>query len=60
MVSQPICRSPFNQMKSAGYRLLIYKEYLIFYSYEHKENTVYILAVFKAKRDYMKVVKKFI
>ncbi len=47
-------------MKSAGYRFLIHKEYLIFYSYEQKENTAYILAVFNAKRDYMKVMKKFI
>ena len=47
-------------MMSAGYRFLVHKEYLIFYSYEKSENTAYILAVFNAKRDYMKVMKKFL
>ena len=47
-------------MMSAGYRFLVHKEYLIFYNYEKAENTAYILAVFNAKRDYMRVMKRFL
>ncbi len=47
-------------MMSAGYRFLVHKEYFIFYNYEKAENTAYILAVFNAKRDYMRVMKKFL
>ena len=47
-------------MKSFGYRFLVHNEYLIFYNYAKKENTSYILAVFNSKRDYMRVMKKFI
>ncbi len=47
-------------MMSAGYRFLVHKEYLIFYNYEKAENTAYILAVFNAKRNYMRVMKKFL
>ena len=47
-------------MLSAGYRFLVHKEYLIFYHYEAKEEISYILAVFNAKRDYMRVMRKFI
>lgn len=47
-------------MMSAGYRFLVHKEYLIFYNYEKAENTAYILAIFNAKRDYMRVMKKFL
>ena len=47
-------------MMSSGYRFLVHKDYLIFYNYEKAENTAYILAVFNAKRDYMRVMKKFL
>ena len=47
-------------MMSAGYRFLVHKDYLIFYNYEKADNTAYILAVFNAKRDYMRVMKKFL
>ncbi|MBR6514220.1 MAG: type II toxin-antitoxin system RelE/ParE family toxin [Clostridia bacterium] len=47
-------------MVSSGYRYLTHKNYLIFYTYEKEEKTVYILAVFNAKRDYMRVMKRFI
>ena len=47
-------------MMSAGYRFLVHKDYLIFYNYEKDKNTAYILAVFNAKRDYMRVMKKFL
>lgn len=47
-------------MKSTGHRFLVHGDYLIFYKYETSENIAYILAVFNAKRDYMKIMRKFI
>ena len=47
-------------MISAGYRFLVHKDYLIFYNYEKDKIKAYILAVFNAKRDYMRVMKKFL
>jgi plasmid stabilization system protein ParE len=47
-------------LKSAGHRFLVYKEYLIFYQYVKKENAVYLLAFFNAKRDYTRVMRRFI
>ena len=47
-------------MKNFDYRFLVHKEYLIFYYYVSKDNTSYILAVFNAKRDYSRVMRKFI
>ena len=46
-------------MKNSDYRFLVHKEYLIFYHYVRQENTSYVLAVFNAKRDYSKVMRKF-
>ncbi len=47
-------------MISSGYRFLVHKDYLIFYHYVPNECTSYILAVFNAKRDYTRVMRKFI
>lgn len=47
-------------LKSIGYRFLSHKDYLLFYLYEKKEHRVYIMAVFNGKRDYMRVMKKFL
>ena len=47
-------------LKSSGYRFLSPKDYLLFYMYEKIENKVYILAVVNGKRDYMRVMKKFL
>ena len=47
-------------MKSHGYRFVAHKAYLLFYMYEKAENKAYILAVFNGKRDYMRVMKKFL
>lgn len=47
-------------LKSNGYRFLVHKDYLLFYLNEKAENTVYIMAIFHAKRDYMRVMKKFL
>lgn len=45
---------------SSGYRFLVHDNYLIYYYYSKEDNTAYITAVFNAKRDYMRVMKKFI
>lgn len=45
---------------SNGYRFLSHKDYLLFYQYEKAVNTVYVMAIFNGKRDYMRVMKKFI
>ena len=46
-------------MKSFGYRFLVHKDYLVFYHYEQKENISYILAIFNAKKDYTRVMRRF-
>ncbi|MBE6561806.1 MAG: type II toxin-antitoxin system RelE/ParE family toxin [Ruminococcaceae bacterium] len=47
-------------MKSMEYHYLIHKDYLIFYHVESKEETAYILAVFNVRRDYTRVMRKFL
>ena len=47
-------------LKSSSYRFLTHKDYLLFYLYEKAENLVYMMAVFNGKRDYMRVMKKFL
>lgn len=47
-------------LKSNGYRFLVYKDYLLFYLYDKKENKAYVMAIFNGKRDYMRVMKKFL
>ena len=47
-------------IRSAGYRFTVHKEYLIFYLVDEKEKQVNIMAIFNAKKDYMRVMKKFI
>ena len=47
-------------MKNLEYRFLVHKDYLIFYHYAPKEETSYILAIFNARRDYSRVMRKFI
>lgn len=47
-------------LKSSGYRFLSHKNHLLFYRYEKQENTVYVMAVFGAKRDYTRVMKKYL
>ena len=47
-------------MRCAEYRFLVHKDYLIFYRFESRESTSYILAVFNAKRNYTRVLRKFI
>ena len=47
-------------LRSSGYRFLSHKDYLLFYLYEEAENRVYIVAIFNGRRDYMRVMKKFL
>lgn len=47
-------------MKNSDYRFLIHKEYLIFYYYNSKDHTSYILSIFNAKRDYSRVMRRLI
>lgn len=47
-------------LKSLGYRFIVYKDYLIFYLTDDEQMIVNVMAVFNAKRDYMRVMKKFI
>lgn len=46
--------------KSNGYRFLVHKDYLLFYLYEKEANTAYVMAILNGKRDYMRVMKKFL
>ena len=45
---------------SNGYRFLVHDEYLLFYLYKPEENTSYIMAVFNAKRDFFRVMRKYL
>lgn len=47
-------------LKSSGYRFLVYRDYLLFYLYQKAENTAYIMAVFNGKRDYLRVMKRYL
>ena len=47
-------------IRSAGYRFTVHKEYLIFYLVDEEEKQVNVMAIFNAKRDYMRVMKKYI
>ena len=47
-------------MKNSGYRFLVHKDYLIFYHYVPNDESSYILSVFNAKRDYPRIMRKFI
>ena len=47
-------------IRSAGYRFTVHKEYLIFYLVDEEEKQVNVMAIFNAKKDYMRVMKKYI
>ena len=47
-------------LKSAGVRFVTHKEYLIFYLIEEESRTVNVMAIFNAKKDYMRVMRNFI
>ena len=45
---------------SMGYRFIVFKDYLIFYLTDDEKMVVNVMAIFNAKRDYMRVMRKFI
>ena len=47
-------------IRSEGYRFTVHKEYLIFYLVEEEKKQVNVMAIFNAKKDYMRVMKKYI
>jgi len=44
-------------LRNAGYRFMVYSEYLIFYLVDEQAKCVNVMAVFHAKRDYMRVLR---
>lgn len=47
-------------LKSLGYRFLVHKDYLLFYHVDEQKETVYVTAIFNGKKDYMRVMKRFL
>lgn len=47
-------------LKSAGYRFVVYKDYLLFYSVDREKHSVLITAVFNGKQDYMRRMRKYL
>ena len=47
-------------LRSSGYRFIVYKDYLIFYLVDKSLYSVNILAIFNARMDYMRAMKRFI
>ena len=47
-------------LRSLNYRYLVHKDYLIFYAIDEAQKTVNVLAIFSAKKDYLRVMRKFI
>ena len=46
-------------LRSAGYRYIVYEEYLIFYLIDNERHLVNIMSIFNAKKDYFKVMRKY-
>ena len=47
-------------LRSFDFRYIVHKDYLIFYSIEEAQNIVNVLSVFNSKKDYLRVMRKFI
>lgn len=45
---------------SFGYRFLVHKDYLTFYTVDEEKKTVYIEAVFNSKKDYTRVLLRLL
>ena len=45
---------------SAGYRFLVHKNYLVFYTINELNARVYVHTIFNGKKDYTRVMKKLI
>ena len=46
-------------LRSAGYRYIVYEDYLIFYLIDNERHLVNIMSIFNAKKDYFKVMRKY-
>lgn len=47
-------------LRSAGFRYVAHKDYLIFYAVDEERGVLNVMAVFNAKKDYMHVMRHFI
>ena len=47
-------------LRSMDFRYLAHKDYLIFYSIDEELKTVNVLAIFNSKKDYLRIMRKFI
>lgn len=47
-------------LRSMEYRYIVHKGYLIFYAIDETEKVVNILAIFNERRDYLRVMSRFI
>jgi len=47
-------------LRSMDYRYIVHKDYLIFYNIDEGQKIVNILAIFNSKKDYIRVMRKFI
>ncbi len=47
-------------LRSSGYKFIVHKDYLIFYTVEESDKTIYIQAIFNGKRDYTRFLRKLI
>lgn len=47
-------------LRSLDYRYITHKDYLIFYTINEAQKTVHVLAIFNAKKDYLRVMRGLI
>lgn len=47
-------------LRSLEFRYIVHKDYLIFYSIDEPQKIVNVLAIFNSKKDYLRVMRKFI
>ena len=47
-------------LRSMDYRYITHKGYLIFYTVDAPEKAVNVLAIFNARKDYLRVMSRFI
>lgn len=47
-------------LRSFDFRYIVHKDYLIFYSIDEAQKVVNVLSIFNSKKDYLRVMRKFI
>lgn len=47
-------------LRSFDFRYIVHKDYLIFYSIDEAQKIVSVLSIFNSKKDYLRVLRKFI